>query len=87
MTPQCRIQLEALLNEHQGLVALLDVDIGEPRAPMMELQTLQKLVAAQAADEGVWFAAQTCAEAHLQRILRELHAACDALIAAASADT
>lgn len=33
------------------------------------------IVAEQADDDGLWFVAETCAEAYLQKALRELHAA------------
>lgn len=35
----------------------------------------RRLVDEQAKDEGLWFHAQTCAEAYLQAALRKLHAA------------
>ena len=39
---------------------------------------VRALVKEQAEDEGLWFEAQTAAEAYLQQALRELHAAVDA---------
>lgn len=38
-------------------------------------QRIKALVEKQAADDGCWFQAQTCAEAYLQDQLRQLHAA------------
>jgi hypothetical protein len=40
-----------------------------------ERQDVLALVAEQAEDEGLWFIAQTAAEAYLQQELRRLHAA------------
>jgi len=40
-----------------------------------ERDALRTLVEAQAEDEGVWFVAETAAEAYLQQELRRLHAA------------
>ncbi len=45
------------------------------RAESERLRVAQKLVAAQAEDEGLWFVAQTAAEGYLQQELRRLHAA------------
>ena len=38
------------------------------------LRLIRELVAAQAEDEGLWFVAETAAEAYLQQELRRLHA-------------
>lgn len=43
--------------------------------PAWRLPALQSLVDQQAEDEGLWFVAQTAAEAYLQQELRRLHAA------------
>lgn len=42
------------------------------------VERVKALVAAQAKDDGIWFDAATCPEAHLQAQLRELHAAIEA---------
>lgn len=39
------------------------------------LNEARKVATAQAEDDGLWFVAQTCPEAHLQNALRELAAA------------
>jgi hypothetical protein len=39
----------------------------------IRLESLQQVVAKQALDEGLWFNAQTAAEAYLQQELRRLH--------------
>jgi hypothetical protein len=40
-----------------------------------EIERLRALVNEQAEDEGLWFKAETCAEAYVQQALRRLHAA------------
>lgn len=57
----------------------------EPKLYGAEVKTVESalgriraLVAAQAEDEGLWFEAETCAEAYLQQELRKLHAAVEA---------
>ena len=40
-----------------------------------EIERLLALVNEQAEDEGLWFRAETCAEAYVQQALRRLHAA------------
>jgi ribosomal protein RSM22 (predicted rRNA methylase) len=40
-----------------------------------DLSRLSRLASEQAEDEGLWFLAETAAEAYLQRELRKLHAA------------
>jgi len=42
-------------------------------------EDLQKLVDEQAEDDGLWFVAETAAEAYLQQELRKLHAAIEFL--------
>lgn len=42
---------------------------------------LRQLVERQANDEGLWFVAQTAPEGHLQRELRRLHSAVEAVLA------
>lgn len=51
-----------------------------PRETADEFQTdeMRRLVNEQAEDEGLWFAAETAAEAYLQQELRRLHAAVEA---------
>ena len=41
---------------------------------MNRLEAIRALVAKQAEDEGLWFVAETAAEAYLQQELRKLHA-------------
>ena len=41
----------------------------------MDEKAIKDLLAEQANDEGLWFEAETAAEAYLQRALRRLHAA------------
>lgn len=41
----------------------------------MNTKIIKALVDEQAADDGLWFVAETCAEAYLQQALRRLHAA------------
>lgn len=40
----------------------------------LQLEAIRALVAKQAEDEGLWFVAETAAEAYLQQELRKLHA-------------
>lgn len=58
--------LKAALARYQALRAM----------PLQDHATeARRLVDEQAKDEGLWFHAQTCAEAYLQAALRKLHAA------------
>lgn len=41
---------------------------------MTDIAAIKELVNKQAEDEGLWFHAQTCAEAYVQQELRKLHA-------------
>jgi hypothetical protein len=41
----------------------------------MNTQEIKAIVDEQANDEGLWFVAETCAEAYVQAALRRLHAA------------
>ena len=45
-----------------------------PPAKSMDEKAVKALVDEQANDEGLWFEAETCAEAYLQQALRKLHA-------------
>ena len=44
-----------------------------------DVERLQALIEAQAHDHGLWFVAQTAAEAYLQQELRVLHQAVEAI--------
>lgn len=56
---------------------LYDQDTGRYAALSLQDHATEarRLVDEQAKDEGLWFHAQTCAEAYLQAALRKLHAA------------
>lgn len=41
----------------------------------MDIKKVRALVDEQANDDGLWFIAETCAEAYVQRALRRLHEA------------
>jgi hypothetical protein len=41
----------------------------------MDERAIKALVDEQARDEGLWFQAETCAEAYVQQALRKLHVA------------
>ena len=45
----------------------------------MTIHDLRHMVQVQAEDEGIWFIAETAPEAHLQSVIRELHAAVEGL--------
>lgn len=47
---------------------------------MTTLADLKKIVDEQAANEGLWFIAETGPEAYLQQELRKLHAVCEEVI-------
>ena len=40
----------------------------------MDEQAIKRIVDEQIEDDGLWFVAETCAEAYLQQALRKLHA-------------
>ena len=44
------------------------------RTRHMDEKSIRALVEEQAKDEGLWFHAETCAEAYVQQALRDLHA-------------
>jgi hypothetical protein len=48
---------------------------GYRAAEAAAMREAKRLVDEQARDEGLWFQAQTCAEAYVQTALRKLHAA------------
>jgi hypothetical protein len=54
------------LRERERLDAAADIE---------RLKAARSLVEEQAKDEGLWFRAETCAEAYVQQALRKLHAA------------
>jgi len=53
---------------YAGTISRLEAALAQPN-------TAQQVVDEQAEDEGLWFRAQTAAEAYLQQELRRLHAA------------
>lgn len=53
----------------------LTVTVADLRAENERLARARAIVDEQAEDEGLWFRAQTAAEAYLQQELRRLHAA------------
>lgn len=58
-----------------------------PRILVEYIHMLQALVKGQAADEGLWFEAQTAPEAYLQNALRAIHYAIESVDIIPSGDT
>ena len=71
--------LEALENAEDQLAKPYSTDASKAidalRASLAQPNPAQQIVDEQAEDEGLWFRAQTAAEAYLQQELRRLHAA------------
>lgn len=65
-------QLQATLSVERAMVAFHQKNEQFIKA---ENERLRSLVNEQAEDDGLWFVAETCAEAYLQQELRRLHAA------------
>ena len=53
----------------------------------MDDKALRKIVDEQAEDDGLWFKAETCAEAYVQQELRKLHAAVESHLTAIEGKT
>ena len=75
--------LDALKDDQYRMVATseghwefkTDLAIAALERALAQPNTAQQVVDEQAEDEGLWFRAQTAAEAYLQQELRRLHAA------------
>jgi len=66
-------QIELLRMHKPQFGVVVPRNVTEPAANRLE--KLMNLVDEQSEDEGLWFVAETAAEAYLQQELRKLHAA------------
>lgn len=68
-------ELQRIADRSAANKAFIKARNQEWRRIVMQLNRLQDLMEIQAEDEGLWFVAETSAEAYLQEALRKLHRA------------